>query len=140
VALGLGRDSKQRLIASVPLFAGLSKKEVAQVASIADELDFKPDKILIREGEPGREFFILVEGGADVTRAGKPVATHTAGDFFGEIALMCDSPRGATVTTTEPSVALVITDRDFKTLVKKSPQIALKVMQAVGDRLPVEAD
>lgn len=136
MALGLGRAGKEKLVATVPLFAGLSKKELSQVASLADELDFKADKVLIREGDPGREFFILVEGAAEITRGGSSVATRKPGDFFGEVALMCNRPRVATVTTTEPSVALVITDRDFRTLVGKSPQIALKVMQAVGERLP----
>ena len=140
MALGLGRDQKGKVLAGVPLFADLSKKELGQVASIAGELDFRADKVLIREGDPGREFFVLLEGSADVTRGGKQIATRRAGDFFGEIALMCDRPRVATVTTTEPSVALVITDRDFKELVKKSPSIALKVLQAVGERLPPDTD
>jgi CRP-like cAMP-binding protein len=140
MALGLHSDAKKKLIAGVPLFSGLSKKELAQVASIADELDFKAGKRLIREGELGREFFILVEGAADVTRGGKHLATRQAGDFFGEIALLCDRRRVATVTTTEPSVALVVTDSNFKSLVKRSPSIALKVLQAVGDRLPSDAD
>ena len=137
--LGIGSDAKGKLIASVPLFAGLSKKELEQVSAIADELDFQPDKVLIREGDPGREFFILVDGTADVTRGGETIATRTPGDFFGEIALMCDRPRVATVTTTSPSRALVITDRDFRELVKRSPDIALKVLQAVGERLPADA-
>lgn len=140
MALGLRADAKGKLLADVPLFAGLSKKELKQIASIADELDFRAGKTLIREGEPGREFFVLLEGGAEVTRGGKTIASRKAGDFFGEIALMCDRPRVATVTTTEPSVALVVTDRDFKNLVKKSPQIALKVLEAVGERLPADAD
>jgi CRP-like cAMP-binding protein len=136
VALRLGRDAKGQLIADVPLFAGLSKKEISQVASIADELDFPAGKVLIREGEPGREFFILVEGRVEVTRQGKALATRQAGDFFGEIALMTDRPRVATVTTSEPSRALVVTERDFRALVKRSPEIALKVLRAVADRLP----
>ena len=138
MALGLGRNDKGKVLANVPLFAGLSKKELSQVASIADELDFRAGKTLIREGDPGREFFIMLEGSAEVTRGGKQIATRKAGDFFGEVALMCDRPRVATVTTTEPSVALVVTDRDFKHLVKQSPQIALKVLQAVGERLPAD--
>ena len=136
MVLGLGTKDKGSVLASVPLFAGLSKKELAQVAAIADELDFRAGKTLIREGDPGREFFVLLEGTAEVTQGGKVVATRKAGDFFGEVALMCDRPRVATVTTTEPSVALIVTDRDFKNLVKQSPQIALKVLQAVGERLP----
>jgi CRP-like cAMP-binding protein len=127
------------MLAGVPLFAGLSKKQLSQVATIADELDFKAGKQLIREGGAGREFFVLLEGSADVTRDGKKLATRSAGDFFGEIALVCDRPRVATVTTTEPSVALVVTESNFRKLVRQSPEIALKVMQAVGVRLPDDA-
>jgi CRP-like cAMP-binding protein len=127
------------MLAGVPLFAGLSKKQLSQVATIADELDFKAGKQLIREGGAGREFFVLLEGSADVTRDGKKLATRSAGDFFGEIALVCDRPRVATVTTTEPSVALVVTESNFRKLVRQSPDIALKVMQAVGARLPDDA-
>ncbi|HSG12589.1 MAG TPA: cyclic nucleotide-binding domain-containing protein [Gaiellaceae bacterium] len=136
MALGLRRDAKAKLISGVPLFAGLSKRELAQVSAIADELDFGSGKTLIREGDAGREFFILLEGSADVTLKGKVLATHGPGAFFGEVALMCDTPRIATVKTTSPSRALVITDRDFRTLVKTSPGIALKVLEAVGRRLP----
>jgi CRP/FNR family cyclic AMP-dependent transcriptional regulator len=140
VALGLGSDGKAKMLAGVPLFAGLSKKELSQVAAIADELDFRAGKELIREGGAGREFFILLEGSAEVTRGGKKLATRSAGDFFGEVALVCERPRVATVTTVEPSVALVITERNFKRLVKQSPDIALKVLQAVGERLPADGD
>ena len=138
--IGLGRDAKGKLLAGIPLFAGLSKKELAQVASIAQELDFAAGKQLIREGGPSREFFILLEGSAEVTRGGKKLATRKAGEFFGEIALVVDRPRVATVTTLEPVVALVVTETNFRRLVKQSPEIALKVMQAVGERLPAEGE
>ena len=127
------------MLAGVPLFAGLSKKELAQIAAIADELDFRAGKELIREGGAGREFFILLEGSAEVTRGGAKLATRRAGDFFGEIALVTDRPRVATVTTLEPTVALVVTERNFRRIVKQSPTIALKVLQAVGDRLPADS-
>jgi CRP-like cAMP-binding protein len=138
VPLGLGKDAKAQLLGNVPLFAGLSKKELAQVASIAEELDFQAGKQLIREGGPGREFFILLEGSAEVTRSGKRLATRRAGEFVGEIALVVDRPRIATVTTLEPTVALIVTETNFRRLVKQSPEIALKVLQAVGERLPAD--
>ena len=136
MALRLRRDAKVTLISKVPLFAGLSKRELARVASIADEIDLRSGKVLTREGEPGREFFILLDGSVEVTRKGKAVATHRGGAFFGEIALVCDVPRTATVTTIEPTRALVVTRRDFRALVKDTPEIALKVLEAVGERLP----
>jgi CRP/FNR family transcriptional regulator, cyclic AMP receptor protein len=128
--------TKVDLIARVPLFAGLSKRELGQVASIADEIDLPADKVLIREGERGREFFVLLEGEAEVARKGKKLATRRAGEFFGEIALVSNLPRIATVKTREPVRALVIRDGDFRALLQRTPAIAVKVLQAVADRLP----
>jgi CRP-like cAMP-binding protein len=124
------------LIARVPLFAGLSKSELGQVVSIADEIDLPADKVLIREGERGREFFVLLEGEAEVARKGKRLATRRAGEFFGEIALVSNLPRIATVTTRKPVRALVIRDIEFRSLLQRAPAIAVKVLQAVADRLP----
>jgi CRP/FNR family transcriptional regulator, cyclic AMP receptor protein len=131
--------TKVDLIAGVPLFAGLSKSELRQVAAIADEIDLPADKLLIREGERGREFFVLLEGEAEVARKGKKLATRRAGEFFGEIALVSNLPRIATVKTLEPVRALVIRDVDFRALLQRTPAIAVKVLQAVADRLPPDA-
>jgi CRP/FNR family transcriptional regulator, cyclic AMP receptor protein len=128
--------TKVDLIAHVPLFAGLSKSELGQVASIADEIDLPADKVLIREGERGREFFVLLEGEAEVTRKGKKLATRRAGEFFGEIALVSNLPRIATVKTGKPVRALVLRDIEFRALLQRAPAIAVKVLQAVADRLP----
>ena len=131
--------SKADLIARVPLFAGLSKSELGQVASLADEIDLPADRVLIREGERGREFFVLLEGEAEVTRKGKTLVTRGSGEFFGEIALVSSLPRIATVTTRAPSRALVIRDVEFRSLLRKTPAIAVKVLEAVADRLPPDA-
>ena len=131
--------TKLDLIARVPLFAALSKSERGQVASIADEIDLPGDKLLIREGEPGREFFVLLEGEVEVTRKGKRLATRRSGEFFGEIALVSRLPRTATVKTRGPVRALVIRDVDLRAVLKRTPAIAVKVLEAVADRLPADA-
>jgi CRP-like cAMP-binding protein len=135
----LHKNSKVELLKHVPLFAGCSKKELAHIAMVADEIDFRPGKTLIREGEPGREFFVLVEGAAEISRRGKRIDTAGPGEFFGEMALVTDQPRNATVTTTSDVDALVITARDFRDLIGDNPLIALKVMRAVAERLPPDA-
>jgi CRP/FNR family cyclic AMP-dependent transcriptional regulator len=135
----LHRNSKIELLKRVPLFAGCSKKELSRIATLADEIDFRPGKTLIREGELGREFFILVDGTAQISRRGKPIDTAVPGDFFGEMALLADQPRNATVTTTSDVDALVVTARSFRDLIGDSPLIALKVMRAVAERLPPDA-
>jgi CRP-like cAMP-binding protein len=131
----LRRDSKVALLATVPLLAGLSKKELTQVAQIADEMDVREGTELIREGERGREFIVLVEGTARVTRGGRTLADLKAGGWLGEIALLCDVPRTASVVTTSPTLVLVVTDRAFRDLVQRMPSIAVKVLASVGERL-----
>jgi CRP-like cAMP-binding protein len=131
----LSKDSKVAAIARVPLFSRLSKGELARIAQLADEVDLPEGKKLTREGARGREFFVLLEGSAEVQRKGQRIATMCGGDFFGEIALVTDVPRTATVTTTTPVHALVITDRDFRNLLRDSPAIQGKVLEAVASRL-----
>jgi CRP/FNR family cyclic AMP-dependent transcriptional regulator len=133
--VALRKDAKIDLIKEVPLFAQCSRKELAEVASIADEIDLPAGKELIREGGRGREFFVLLDGTVDVDKNGRRIRELTTGDFFGEIALVSDAPRTATVTTSSPVRALVVTDRSFRTLLRHSPSIQLKVLQALADRL-----
>ena len=135
----LHKDAKIDLLKRVPLFAGCSKAELQRVASLADELDLGEGATLIREGERGREFIVVVEGSVRVTRKGKKVRDLGAGDFIGEIALVSDVPRTATVTSTSPVRLLVVTDRAFRGLVEQMPSIATKVLQSLGERLHADA-
>jgi len=131
----LHRNEKVELIKSVPLFANCSKRELEQIAQLADEIDLSDGKELIRQGSRGREFFVLLEGDVDVTKDGRSINKLGSGDFFGEIALVSDTPRTATVTTTSPVRALVITDRAFRRLLEDSPEIQLKVLAELAKRL-----
>ena len=134
----LRRNQKVELIKQVPLFAGLSKRELEQIAAIADEIDLREGKELTTQGKSAREFFVLLEGSADVTKDGQRINQLGDGDFFGEIALVSRSPRTATVTATSPVRALVITDRSFRRLLEESPQIQLKVLEALAERIAPE--
>src|SRR5688572_31917399 len=98
--MAVGRNAKIDHIRAGPLFARCTRAEVAEVAKIADEIDVREGKELTREGDRGREFFVLLEGSAIVKRGGRKVNVLGPGDFFGEIALVSRSPRTATVTTT----------------------------------------
>jgi CRP-like cAMP-binding protein len=128
-------DPKIAAMSKVPLFARCSKKELETIASLADEVDLPAGKVLTAEGDRGREFFVLLEGSADVRSDGREFASLGEGDFFGEIALVTDKARTATVTATTPMRALVITDRAFRELLRNSPEIQGKVLAAVADRL-----
>jgi len=134
----LRKNQKVELIKRVPLFAHLSKRHLQEVASLADEIDLRDGKELTRQGAPGREFFVLLEGSADVKKNGRRINRLGPGDFFGEIALVSRVPRTATVTATSPVRALVVTDRSFRRLLEDSPQIQARVMQALAERLAPE--
>ena len=131
----LGRNAKVDLISRVPLFARCSRRELAEIASIADEIDLREGKEMTREGERGREFFVLLHGEADVRQDGKTIRKLGPGDFFGEIALVSRVPRTATVVATSPVRALVITDRAFRSLLDHTPQVQGKVLEALAERL-----
>ncbi len=131
----LGRDQKTELIRKVPLFSRCSRAELKEIAKLADEIDLRQGKEMTREGAPGREFFVLLEGTADVRKKGRKINTLGAGDFFGEISLVSRQPRTATVTATSPVRALVVTDYSFRHLLDESPQIKTKVMEALAERL-----
>jgi CRP/FNR family transcriptional regulator, cyclic AMP receptor protein len=134
----LRKDVKVAMIARVPLFAGCSKNELRQIAALADEVDLAAGTKLTKEGSSGKEFVVIVEGGADVHRRGRKLRSLGAGDFLGEIALVTGAPRTATVTTTAPTRALVITAPAFRSLLRNTPSMQLKVLDALASRLPPE--
>ncbi len=131
----LGRNQKVDLIRKAPLFARLPRRELEQVAMIADEIDLSEGKEMTRQGSAGREFFVILEGTADVIRDGETVNTLRNGDFFGEIALISEEPRTATVVATSPVRALVITARSFRRLMDESAEIRGSVDAAMDERV-----
>jgi voltage-gated potassium channel len=137
--VALGRNSKIDLLRKVPLFAGCSKAELAELARQTDELAIGEGRVLAREGQSGREFFVLVDGTVRITKNKRKVADLGPGEWFGEIALITRGPRTATVKASSPVRVLVLTDRAFRQVVQRVPSIALKVLASVGERLGADA-
>ena len=131
-----GKDAKTELISRVPLFSQCSKGELQEIGAIADEIDIAEGKELTTEGSPGREFFVIIEGTASVAQDGDQINDLGPGDFFGEVALVKDTPRTATVTATSPVRALVVTRQNFKRLIEQQPDIERTVLKALVDRSP----
>ncbi len=129
------KDQKIELLARVPLLARCSKRELARIAALADLVEFREGETVMREGKPGLEFFVIVDGKARVTRRGRKLADLGAGDWFGEIALLSNTPRTATVVAGSPLRALVLTRSGLSALIRDVPSIGTKVLSAVGDRL-----
>jgi CRP-like cAMP-binding protein len=134
--MGGKEDPKLEALRGTPLFEDMNKKQLAIVGQIVDEIDFPAGKELIREGELGRQFFVLLDGEAEVRRGGHTVNTLLKGDFFGEISLLSDRRATATVTASTPIRAVVATRSSFKRLMRDDPDVQWKVVQALIKRVP----
>jgi CRP-like cAMP-binding protein len=122
-------DTKLDTLRRLPLFAGVSARDLRAVSKLADEIDVPAGFELTREGEPGRELVLIVDGFAEVTREGRRINAVRDGDIVGEIAVLTRGERTATVTTTAPTRAFVFTGRDFWTLLERVPSIRYKVLE-----------
>jgi CRP-like cAMP-binding protein len=136
--VGLSRRTKIDLLKGIPLFAGCSRAELQAVAQVADEVRLPAGRVLMRQGTPGRELIVLLEGEATVERDGTTIAVRRGGDFLGELALVTGRPRTATVTATTDLQALVLDRLNFDRLLRDVPTIAAKVLKAIAERLPPE--
>ena len=134
----LRADTRVDLIRGLPLFELCSKRDLRRIAALADERDVAAGTELIREGEPGSEFYVVVEGEVEVRRGGRRITQLGPGSFVGEIALLSRSPRTATVVATTPLRVLAVTGRDFVALLDSLPELWLKVARTLADR--VDAD
>jgi CRP-like cAMP-binding protein len=134
----LRKNAKIELLKRVPLFERCSKRELAEIAMLADELQLPAARNLTKEGASGWEFIVLVEGEADVVRGVRKVNELGPGDFVGEIALVSGKPRTATVRTRGPARVLVVNASAFRTLMRDVPSIKDKVLAAVTARIPDE--
>ncbi|HEV2723774.1 MAG TPA: cyclic nucleotide-binding domain-containing protein [Thermoleophilaceae bacterium] len=129
------QDTKVEALKRIPLFEGLSRKELVELARVTEDVEVPEGKVLCREGEIGQEFFVIIEGEAEVTRRGKHLATDSKGDFFGEISLLENSPRVATVRAKTPLRFFVLTGQDFRSLLDRNPSVERKVLHALARRV-----
>lgn len=130
----IAQNTKVEALKRVPLFEGLSKKELTEIASATDDLTVEAGTVLCKEGGLGNEFFVVIDGVADVTRKGRRVATRESGDFLGEIALIATTTRTATVTARTPLRCLILTSRDFRRVLDDNRSVERKVLHALAER------
>jgi CRP/FNR family cyclic AMP-dependent transcriptional regulator len=128
-------DPKIEMLRQVPLFGSCRSGSLERIATLADEIDVPPGKVLMRQGGIGHEFFIIVSGEVAVERDGRLIRTLGPGDFLGEIALVDDQPRSATATATQASRLLVVGHNAFHSLLDEFPAIQLEVLQALARRV-----
>lgn len=124
----------QDRLKDVPFFGMLDKKELEVVAQQTDEIDVPAGKVLIREGDLGQEFFVVESGTAEITFDGQHVRDAGPGDFFGEMALLDEERRTATVTATTPMTLVVMTRASFRAIDQTMPRVHSVVREAITQR------
>jgi CRP/FNR family transcriptional regulator, cyclic AMP receptor protein len=129
------RSQKVEVLKGIPLFSYLSKKQLEEVARHADELEVEAGRVLAEEGSQGRDLFVIVSGSATISRQGETIATLRPGDFVGEMSLLDGKPRSATVVADEPMALLVIMAREFEPLLLHIPELSVRLLRAMAQRL-----
>ena len=131
----VGRDTYLEHLGSVPLFAACSQKDLQRIARASDEVQVPEGRTLMKQGDVGRECFVLVEGQVKVDINGRKVASLGPGAYFGELSLLDKGPRTATVTTETDSTVLVLGPREFSGVLDEVPQLAHKLLAALAQRV-----
>lgn len=128
-------DPKVDLIRSVSLFQGLGRKELEQIAQLVDDVDIPAGKVLMRQGESGAEMFIIAAGSVRIERNGEFIRDAGPGTSIGEMALLSEGPRTATVTATVPTRILLAAHREFHQLMEEHPAIRMKILEGLATKI-----
>ena len=132
----LRRDDRIDMLREIPLFAQCSKKELGEIARVAEEMEVEEGRVLMREGTLGHDFYLVVDGALDVVKEGRGRVDVVGPEgFVGETALLSRRPRNATVTAATEASLLRIGDSDFVALLDRMPHLWLKVAEALADRV-----
>jgi CRP-like cAMP-binding protein len=128
------------VLSELPLFAGLSKRNVRRVANLAEEARFNPGGVIVERGRPGDAFYVLIDGAARVEAPGRDRVMLGPGDFFGELALLDGGPRTARVVADGEVLALRLPRAAFQRTLRDEPAIALAILQELARRLREQVD
>lgn len=123
------------LLQRAPLFAGLSKAHLRRIADASSSSMRRAGQELVREGQAGTTFFVIIEGEAKVVRGGRTVKRLGAGDFFGELAVLTSQPRNASVVAHTDVTFLVLSAPSLRKVLKEEPAIAVRMLDELARRL-----
>jgi CRP-like cAMP-binding protein len=129
------RDAYIEHLTQVSLFSGCGRDELRKLSRRTTDIPIAEGHVLVREGERGLEFFVIVSGLAKVSRKGRKVGELGPGDFFGELSLLIDADRNATVTALTPMEAIVLSRREFEAALADAPRMTRKIMSGMARRL-----
>lgn len=123
------RGAGARLLSRVPLFEGLSTRDLGKVAALGEEVRLNAGKLVVAEGEPGDSFYVILDGTARATRSGRTLQELGPGDHFGELALLDGGPRAATVVALTTLDAIRLRRSAFRRLLLSEPRVGVKIME-----------
>jgi len=129
--------SHEEFLARVPVFAHCTADEIHAIAKVAQESFFPPAQIIVTQGTPGQAFYLILSGRVEILRDGVSLGAFGAGDFFGEMSLLDNAPRSATIRAIEDTSCLMLSSWDFKALLEQHPSIAIKLLEVLSRRLRV---
>jgi len=133
-------ESIEDQLGRVPLFEGLSKHQLSSIAGLTTRLHEDEGTVVAREGAPGNEFIVVIEGELEVRKGDEAIATICAGDYVGEISLLDNRPRTATVVAKTPVIVEVISRPEFAALLADAPEVAQEIMARMAQRLSDNAE
>lgn len=129
--------SNEGFLAKVPLFASCTPEEIERIASAAQENAFDAGQLIITQGTPGQAFYLVLSGRVEILRDGRSLGAYGPGDFFGEMSLLDNAPRSATIRAIEDTRCLMLSSWDFKSVLEEHPSIAVKLLEVLSRRLRV---
>ena len=131
----LTRDDKIEMLGSMPLFQGVDREDLGGIAVRTVEVDYAPGGVIVREGEVGTGFFVVVSGAVRVVRDGETVSTLGPGEFFGELSVLDHRPRNAQVAAAEQTTCLALASWDLEAVISEQPRVALAMLRVLAGRL-----
>lgn len=128
-------EAKAAALASVPLFAGISAESMAALAAATGEQDFAAGQFIVRQGQVGSGLYVIVSGSVKVVRGSDEIAQLGPGEFFGELSVIDQEPRNASVQAAEPTVVLALASWDLLALLEKDSALALNMIRQLTRRV-----
>jgi CRP-like cAMP-binding protein len=129
------RNSWVPFLADLPIFAGVSKRHLHRIARLSTARRFVPLTRIVREGEPARTFYVVLDGQVSVTRKGRRLARIGSGEAFGEMALLTDSPRSSSVVADTDVLTMCLSRANFNKVLKSEPAVSLALLKTLAERL-----
>jgi CRP-like cAMP-binding protein len=133
--MSLTAEVKTSALGSVPLFQGISEESMARLAAVTGEVDFEPGQFIVLQGQVGTGLFVIIEGSAKVVRGTDELALLGPNDFFGELAVIDQQPRNASVQAVERTRCLALASWDLLDLLESDPKLALNMIRAMVARI-----